>query len=106
MRVILRAMKSTFFSAFLVLPTFLLSASPSLADRLEIKNFGHSSILIKGKEQSVLLNPFRAVGCASGLIESTILADMILASSLVPDEGAKTAKGLFLVKPASYRIKD
>ena len=104
MRVILSAMKSTFFSAFLVLPTFLLSASPSLADRLEIKNFGHSSILIKGKEQSVLLNPFRAVGCASGLVEKNISADIILASSLLPDEGAKTAKGLFMVNPGSYRI--
>ena len=104
MRFILRAMKSTFFSAFLVLPTFLLSASPSLADRLEIKNFGHSSILIKGKVQSVLLNPFRAVGCASGLVERNISADIILASSLLPDEGAKNAKGLFMVNPGSYRI--
>ena len=71
---------------------------------MEIRNFGHSSIFIRGKEQSVLLNPFRAVGCASGLVEQNISADIILASSLLPDEGAKTAKGLFMVKPGSYRI--
>jgi L-ascorbate metabolism protein UlaG (beta-lactamase superfamily) len=97
-------MNSILFSAFLTLPTFLLPASPMVADSLEIRNFGHSSILIKGKDQSVLLNPFRAVGCASGLVEQNISADIILASSLLPDEGAKTAKGLFMVKPGSYRI--
>jgi len=100
------SMKLIFFSAFFALPTFLVPASSMLADSLEIENFGHSSILIKGKDQSVLLNPFRAVGCASGLVEKNISADIILASSLLPDEGAKTAKGLFLVKPGSYRIKD
>ena len=105
MRVIFRSMNSIFFSAFFVLPTFFLSASPMLADSLEIKNFGHSSILIRGKDQSILLNPFRSVGCASGLVEPNISADIILASSLLPDEGAKTAKGLFLVNPGSYRIK-
>tara|TARA_B100000579_G_scaffold348957_1_gene302390 strand:- start:428 stop:1072 length:645 start_codon:yes stop_codon:yes gene_type:complete len=71
---------------------------------MEIKNLGHSSILITGKDKSVLLNPFKAVACASGLEEQDISADIILASSLLPDEGAKTAKGLFLVKPGSYRI--
>ncbi len=105
MRVSFGWMNSIFFSVFLVLPTFLVPASPVLADSLEIKNLGHSSILITGKDQSILLNPFRAVGCASGLVEHNISADIILASSLLPDEGAKTAKGLFMVKPGSYRIK-
>ena len=104
MRVSFGSMNSILFSAFLTLPTFLLPASPMLADSLEIKNYGHSSIFIRGKDQSVLLNPFRAVGCASGLVEKNISADIILASSLLPDEGAKTAKGLFLVNPGSYRI--
>jgi len=104
MRVSFGSMNSILFSAFLTLPTFLLPASPMMADSLEIRNFGHSSILIKGKDQSVLLNPFRAVGCASGLVEQNISADIILASSLLPDEGAKTAKGLFMVNPGSYKI--
>ncbi len=104
MRVVFRLMNLIFIRAFLVLPAFLFSTSSVLADSLEIKNFGHSSILIRGKDQSILLNPFRAVGCASGLVEQNISADIILASSLLPDEGAKTAKGLFFVNPGSYRI--
>ena len=100
------SMNSSFFRTFFALPAFFLATSPLLANNLEIQNLGHSSILIRGKDQSVLLNPFRAVGCASGLVEQNISADIILASSLLPDEGAKTAKGLFLVKPGSYRIKD
>ena len=104
MRVSFGSMNSILFSAFLTLPTFLLPASPIVADSLEIRNYGHSSIFIRGKYQSVLLNPFRAVGCASGLVEQNISADIILASSLLPDEGAKTAKGLFMVNPGSYRV--
>ena len=105
MRVILGSMNSILFRVFFTLPVFVLSTSPLMAGNLEIRNFGHSSILIRGKDQSVLLNPFRAVGCASGLVEQNISADIILASSLLPDEGAKTSKGLFIVKPGSYRIK-
>ena len=105
MRISLGSMKSILFGVFLTLPAFLLSTSPMLAGDLEIRHLGHSSILIRGKDQSVLLNPFRAVGCASGLVEQNISADIILASSLLPDEGTKTSKGLFLVKPGSYRIK-
>ena len=100
------SIKSIFFSLFLAVPTFLVADSSMLANSLDIENFGHSSILIRGKDQSVLLNPFRAVGCASGLVERNISADIILASSLLPDEGSKMAKGLFMVKPGSYRIKD
>ena len=99
------SINSIIFSAFLAVPTFLVAASSMLANSLDIENFGHSSILIRGKDQSVLLNPFRAVGCASGLVERKISADIILASSLLPDEGSKMAKGLFMVKPGSYRIR-
>ena len=105
MRVSFGSMNSILCSVFGTLPAFLLFTSSVLAGNLEIRNLGHSSILIKGKDQSVLLNPFRAVGCASGLVEQNISADIILASSLLPDEGAKTSKGLFIVKPGSYRIK-
>ncbi len=106
MRVSFGPMKSIFFSAFFALPTFLASASPGLANSLKIEHFGHSSFLIRGNRQSVLLNPFRSVGCASGLVEKNISADIILASSLLPDEGAKNSKGLFMVRPGSYRIND
>ena len=105
MSVSFASVKPIFFSAFLVIPTLLATASSLLAESVKIENFGHSSILIKSENQTILLNPFRAVGCASGLVEQKITADIILASSTLPDEGAKTSKGLFMVKPGSYRFK-
>ena len=99
------SMRSFIFHFFLALPSFFLSTSPILSEGLEIKSLGHSSMLIRGGGKSVLLNPFKAVGCASGLVEPNISADIILASSLLPDEGFKTmAQGLFLVKPGSYVV--
>ena len=87
------------------IPALVLPTSSALAEALEIKNFGHSSILIRGGGKSVLLNPFKPVGCASGLTEPNISVDVILASSLLPDEGSKNlGQGLFLVKPGSYLI--
>ncbi len=80
------------------------SASSALAGGVDITSYGHSSLLINGDGQSVLLNPFKAVGCASGLKEPKIKVNVILASSELADEGARVAKGTFLVKPGSYRI--
>ena len=77
---------------------------PVAAGGVTITNYGHSSLLIEGGGLSVLLNPFKAVGCASGLSEPRNSADVILASSELLDEGARIAKGKFLVKPGSYRI--
>ncbi|WP_320668350.1 MBL fold metallo-hydrolase [Prochlorococcus sp. MIT 1307] len=75
-----------------------------MAGGVRITNHGHSSLLIKGGGQSVLLNPFKAVGCAAGLKEPRLTANVILASSELADEGARVAKGVFLVKPGSYRV--
>ena len=49
------------FSSFL--PTSL------LARNLVIKSLGHSSFLINSAEKSILINPFKAIGCASNLKE-------------------------------------
>jgi len=81
------------------------SSSTVLASGLTITNYGHSSLLIKGGGHSVLINPFKAVGCAKGLPEPKVKAQIILASSELADEGAKVAKGHFLVKPGSYKVK-
>ena len=59
------------FSSFL--PT------PLLARDLVIKSLGHSSFLINSKEKSILINPFKAIGCASNLKEpKAVNADFIL----------------------------
>ena len=81
-----------------------LIASPSFAEGVSIKNFGHSSLLIKGDDKHILLNPFKAVACAEGLSEPKLKVDFILASSELPDEGARIAEGLFFVKPGSYLV--
>ncbi len=80
------------------------SCSSAFAGSVQITNFGHSAILIKGGGRSVLLNPFKAVGCASGLKEPRLKVNLILASSELADEGARVAKGVFLVQPGSYRV--
>ncbi len=74
------------------------------AGGVDITNFGHSALLIKGGGHTILLNPFKAVGCASGLKEPQVNVDVILASSELADEGARVAKGIFLVQPGSYRV--
>ena len=79
--------------------------APSFAEALEIKSFGHSSFLIRGGGHSVLLNPFKAVGCAKGLREPNVIPDIVLASSELADEGYWRKKGVFFVKPGSYRIR-
>ncbi|MFM7237587.1 MAG: MBL fold metallo-hydrolase [Cyanobium sp.] len=71
---------------------------------VRITSFGHSALLIEGGGARVLLNPFRAVGCASGLSEPRVSADVILASSRLKDEGAAVASGRLLSKPGSYKV--
>jgi L-ascorbate metabolism protein UlaG (beta-lactamase superfamily) len=71
---------------------------------VRITSFGHSALLIEGGGARVLLNPFRAVACATGLAEPRVSADVILASSLLKDEGAAVASGRLLSKPGSYRV--
>ena len=80
---------------------------PALAQKgggVSITHLGHSALLIQGGGARVLVNPFRAVGCAAGLPEPRVSADVILASSLLKDEGAQVGSGKFLVKPGSYRL--
>jgi L-ascorbate metabolism protein UlaG (beta-lactamase superfamily) len=69
-----------------------------------ITSYGHSALLIRGGGATVLLNPFQSVGCAAGLPEPRVGADVILASSRLKDEGAQVAGGRFLVKPGSYKV--
>ena len=70
-----------------------------------ISSYGQRSLLIQGGGQSVLLNPYKAVGCAAGLPEPRVQAGVVLASSELADEGARgIADGRFLVAPGSYRV--
>ena len=88
----------------LVLPLAAPSATQAAGGGVTITSYGHSALLISGGGARVLLNPFQAVGCAAGLAEPRLSADVILASSQLKDEGAAVASGRFLVKPGSYRV--
>ena len=82
-----------------------LSLTPAVAETgVTITNYGHSALLIQGGGASVLLNPFKAVGCAAGLPEPRVSANVILASSRLLDEGASVASGRLLSSPGSYRV--
>ena len=71
---------------FILFSCFL--PTPLLARNLVIKSLGHSSFLINSTEKSILINPFKAIGCASNLKEpKEVNVDFILASSRLPDEG-------------------
>jgi L-ascorbate metabolism protein UlaG (beta-lactamase superfamily) len=80
------------------------TVAPVRAAGVTVTNHGHSALLIRGGGQSVMVNPFRAVGCAKGLAEPRVNATVILASSELPDEGARIGGGTYLAKPGSYRV--
>ncbi len=92
---------------FLLILFIFLMPSSAMAGDLLIKSLGHSSFLIKGRGKSVLLNPFKAVGCASGLNEPKgENADFILASSKLADEGYNPKNKLMFSEPGIYKLKD
>ncbi len=86
---------------------FLLIPSHINAEELILKSFGHSQFLIKGNGKSILINPFKAVGCASQFRESlNIKKDLILASSRLADEGYNPNDDLMFVEPGTYEYDD
>ena len=93
-------------AAFAALGLLLgLQGPVSAGGGVTISSYGQRALLIQGGGQSVLLNPYRAVGCAAGLPEPRVQAGVILASSELADEGARDiATGRFLVDPGSYRL--
>ena len=92
---------------FLFILFLFLIPSSAMAGDLLLKSLGHGSFLIKGREKSVLINPFKAIGCASDLNEPKgINADFILASSKLPDEGYNPNDKLMFVEPGVYKFQD
>ena len=92
---------------FLFILFLFLIPSSAMAGDLLLKSLGHGSFLIKGREKSVLINPFKAIGCASNLNEPKgINADFILASSKLADEGYNPNDQLMFVEPGVYKFED
>ena len=91
---------------FLILFSFFLPNS-LLARNLVIKSLGHISFLINSSEKSILINPFKSIGCASNLkVPKEVKADFILASSRLPDEGYNPNNQLMFVEPGIYQFED
>jgi len=91
---------------FYILFSFFLPTSV-LARNLVIQSLGHSSFLINSAETSILLNPFKAIGCASNFKEpNEVNVDFILASSRLPDEGYNPNDQLMFVDPGIYEFED
>ena len=92
---------------FLFILFLFLIPSSAMAGDLLLKSLGPGSFLIKGREKSVLINPFKAIGCASDLNEPKgINSDFILASSKLADEGYNPNDQLMFVKPGVYKFED
>ncbi len=85
----------------------LLMPVAAFGGNLILKSFGHSSFLIKGDGQTILLNPYDTVGCASHLSKPWNLRfDFILASSRLADEGYNPLNKLMFVDPGSYQFNE
>ena len=81
--------------------------SSVLAEDLFIKSYGHSNFLIEGDGKSIILNPYKSVGCASNLKTAKLSgADFILASSRLADEGYNPSNSLMFVDPGSYKYNE
>ena len=92
---------------FLFILFLFLVPSSAIAGDLLLESFGHGSFSIKGKEKSILLNPFKPVGCASDLNEpKEVNPDFILASSKLADEGYNPNNKLMFVEPGIYKFED
>ena len=91
---------------FLILVSSFLPTS-LLARNLVIKSLGLSTFLINSAEKSILINPFKAIGCAGNLKEpKEVNADFILASSRLLDEGYNPNDQLMFVEPGIYQFED
>ena len=93
--------------SFLLLIFSFLLPSSILAEDLYIKSYGHSNFLIEGDGKSIILNPYKSVGCASNLKKGKLSgADFILASSRLADEGYNPSNSLMFVDPGSYKYNE
>ncbi|MBO8229356.1 MBL fold metallo-hydrolase [Prochlorococcus marinus str. MU1404] len=100
-------MISQFKNIFLFILFSFFFPTSVLARNLAIKSLGHSSFLIKSQEKSILINPFKAIDCASNLKEpKEDNVDFILASSRLLDEGYNPKDKLMFVDPGTYQFED
>ncbi len=72
--------------ANLAAPTVLPSYAQA-GGSVTIKSLGHTCFLFTGSGRSILVNPFRSIGCTAGYREPNVAADLVMISSRLFDEG-------------------
>ena len=75
---------------------------------LSITALGHTAFLFSGGGQTILVNPFKSVGCTEGYAQPTAAADLVLLSSRLLDEGFLTsqyANTEVIDEPGDYKVK-
>ena len=74
---------------------------------LSITALGHTCFLFSGGGQSILVNPFKSVGCTEGYAPPSVSANLVLLSSRLFDEGFLTnqyANTEVLDEPGDYTV--
>jgi L-ascorbate metabolism protein UlaG (beta-lactamase superfamily) len=56
-------------------------------ESLSVEWLGHTCFLFIGSGKRILVNPFRTIGCTAGYRAPSVIADLVLVSSLLLDEG-------------------
>lgn len=84
-----RSLCLTGTAAFLAGVTLPLAAAPvSKPGGLSIQWLGHTCFLFTSREGRILVNPFRPSGCTAGYRRPNMMAELVLLSSRLLDEGA------------------
>ena len=76
------------------------------ATSLSIRWLGHTCFLFTGGGQTVLVNPFRPVGCTANYRAPNVSANLVMISSRLLDEGVVEGlkgKPKLLFEPGSYK---
>ncbi|MEM9274476.1 MAG: MBL fold metallo-hydrolase [Cyanobacteria bacterium P01_F01_bin.143] len=81
----------------------------SSKNSVTITNLGHTSYLFSGNGIKVLVNPFLPLGCTAGYEAPTEVADLVLISSFLLDEGAiedVAGNPQILTNPGDYKVQN
>ena len=74
---------------------------------LAITALGHTAFLFSGGGQSILVNPFKSVGCTEGYAQPNVDAGLVLLSSQLFDEGflgTRYANAQTLDEPGDFTV--
>lgn len=64
------------------------SETQAQSESLSIQWLGHTCFLFTARGLRILVNPFQTIGCTSGYRPAKVMADVVLISSKLLDEGA------------------